>query len=83
MEAPGEFVHSDVPWVQNLVGPYALHTAYWHDNWGNLMSAGCLNVSPDDAKWLYEFTDPPSLPAGTASAGSRAPDPTTMVVIHG
>ncbi|HEX6765413.1 MAG TPA: L,D-transpeptidase, partial [Polyangiaceae bacterium] len=58
MEAPGEFIHSDVPWVQNLTGPYALHTAYWHDNWGNLMSAGCVNVSPDDAKWLYEFTEP-------------------------
>lgn len=83
MEAPGEFVHSDVPWVQNLVGPYALHTAYWHDNWGKLMSAGCVNVSPDDAKWLYEFTDP-KVPSGwhgvrwVPKAG-----PTTMVIIHG
>jgi hypothetical protein len=83
MEAPGEFVHSDVPWVQNLVGPYALHTAYWHDNWGNLMSAGCVNVSPDDAKWLYEFTDPKVPPGWHGVRWLPREGPTTMVVIHG
>jgi hypothetical protein len=83
MEAPGEFIHSDVPWVQNLTGPYALHTAYWHDNWGNLMSAGCVNVSPDDAKWLYEFTEP-AVPEGWhAVRWVPREGPSTLVVIHG
>ena len=83
MEAPGEFIHSDVPWVQNLTGPYALHTAYWHDNWGNLMSAGCVNVSPDDAKWLYGFTEP-EVPAGWhAVRWIPRQGPSTLVVIHG
>ncbi len=58
MEAPGEFVHSDVPWTQNFSGPHALHGAYWHDDWGELKSAGCINVSPKDGKWLFEFTEP-------------------------
>jgi lipoprotein-anchoring transpeptidase ErfK/SrfK len=58
MEAPGEFIHSDVPWTQNFSGPHALHGAYWHDDWGNLKSGGCVNVSPIDGKWLYEFTEP-------------------------
>jgi hypothetical protein len=83
MEAPGEFVHSDVPWVQNLTGPYALHTAYWHDNWGNLMSAGCVNVSPDDAKWLYEFTEPKVPEGWHAVRWVPREGPATVVVIHG
>lgn len=58
MESPTKMVHSDVPWTQNFSGPHALHGAYWHDNWGNLMSAGCINVSPQDGRWLYEFTEP-------------------------
>jgi hypothetical protein len=51
-------VHMDVPWTQNFSGPHAIHSAYWHDDWGNLKSAGCVNVSPQDGKWLFEFTEP-------------------------
>jgi hypothetical protein len=83
MEAPGEFVHSDVPWVQNVTGPYAIHSAYWHDNWGNLMSAGCVNVSPDDAKWLYGFTEP-AVPEGWHGVRWLPKlGPSTIVVLHG
>lgn len=63
MVAPGEFVHSDVPFAQNVTGPYAIHGAYWHDNWGRPQSGGCINLSPIDAKWLFDFTEP-HLPAG-------------------
>lgn len=52
-------VHGDVPWTQNFSGPHAIHSAYWHDDWGNLKSAGCVNVAPIDGKWLFEFTEPP------------------------
>jgi len=51
-------VHSEVPWTQNFSGPHAIHSAYWHDDWGNLKSAGCVNVAPRDGKWLFEFTEP-------------------------
>lgn len=63
MVDPGELVHSDVPFAQNIVGPYAIHAAYWHDNWGRPQSGGCINLSPVDAKWLFDFTDPP-MPEG-------------------
>jgi hypothetical protein len=63
MEAPNQFIHSEVPWTQNFRGPHALHGAYWHDNWGHGMSAGCINVSPADGRYLFEFTEP-SVPAG-------------------
>ena len=51
-------VHADVPWTQNFSGPHALHSAYWHDDFGKLKSAGCVNISPLDGKWLFEFSEP-------------------------
>jgi L,D-transpeptidase-like protein len=59
MVSRSEQIHSAVPWAQNFSGPYALHAAYWHDDWGELKSGGCINVSPLDGRWLfYEFTEP-------------------------
>lgn len=31
----------------------ALHGAYWHNNFGNKMSHGCVNLPLDFAAWLY------------------------------
>jgi len=82
MQAPGEYVHSDVPWTQNFQKPYAIHAAYWHNNWGNPQSGGCINVSPIDGKWLFGFTEP-ALPKGWHAQRWRpelgAP---TLLVIH-
>jgi hypothetical protein len=58
MIAPNELVHSAVPWAQNFQGPYALHGEYWHDDFGQPKSGGCINVSPKDGKWLFEFSEP-------------------------
>ncbi len=75
-------VHADVPWTQNFSGPHALHGAYWHDDWGDLKSAGCVNVSPRDGKWLFEFTEP-TVPQGWHGVRylSRY-GPATLFVIH-
>ena len=51
-------VHSEVQFVQNFHGPHALHGAYWHDAWGELKSGGCVNLSPTDSKFMFEWTDP-------------------------
>ncbi len=32
---------------------YYLHGAYWHNNFGNPMSHGCVNIAYEDAEWLY------------------------------
>lgn len=82
MSSPDDLVHSDVPFVQNIVKPYALHGAYWHDNWGNPQSGGCVNLAPIDAKWLFEFSEP-ELPSGWHAVRWRPSlDPTTLVVLH-
>lgn len=48
----------DVPFVQYFHKGYALHGAYWHDDFGKVRSHGCVNLAPRDAAWLFEWTDP-------------------------
>jgi hypothetical protein len=82
MVAPGDLIHSDVPFVQNIVKPYALHGAYWHENWGNPQSAGCINLAPVDAKWLFDFSEP-EVPKGWHAVRWLPNDgPATIVILH-
>ena len=34
---------------------YYLHGAYWHNNFGHPMSHGCINISYENAAWLYNW----------------------------
>ena len=36
---------------------YGIHGDYWHDNFGNTMSHGCVNLRPDDAGLLFHWTE--------------------------
>lgn len=45
----------DVPWILYYDGDRALHGAYWHDNFGIRASHGCVNLSPRDSRWLFDF----------------------------
>jgi hypothetical protein len=82
MEAPNEYIHADVPWAQNFHGPHALHGAYWHDDWGNLKSGGCINVSPLDGKDLFGWTEP-AIPEGWHGVRWLPwQGPATLLVVH-
>ncbi len=39
-------------------GGVAIHSTYWHNNYGEPMSHGCVNVSPEDAKFIYRWSRP-------------------------
>ncbi|SET92513.1 L,D-transpeptidase family protein [Stigmatella erecta] len=56
-----------VPWTMFFQGNFALHTAYWHDRWGEPVSHGCINLSPRDARALYRWTGP-EVPQGWSMA---------------
>ncbi len=58
-EEGDEFDLRDVPFVQYFKDGYALHAAYWHEDFGRPRSHGCVNLSPIDAAWIFGFTDPP------------------------
>lgn len=53
-----EFDFRDVPFVQYFTEGFALHAAYWHDEFGTPRSHGCVNLSPIDAAWLFQWTTP-------------------------
>lgn len=46
----------DVPWVMYFNGDQAFHGAYWHNNFGHRMSAGCVNMPPAKAKKIYDWS---------------------------
>jgi hypothetical protein len=48
----------NVPYHIYFKESYAIHGAYWHDNFGLRQSHGCVNTSPLDAKWLFDWTMP-------------------------
>ena len=53
-----------VPWVAYFHwSGVAFHGTYWHNDYGTPKSAGCVNMKPDDARWLYRWTMP-VVPAG-------------------
>ena len=56
--AGDEFDFRDVPFVQYFTEGFALHAAYWHDEFGTPRSHGCVNLAPIDAAWLFGWTDP-------------------------
>ena len=80
MTGPGYYL-PNVPYVMYFQGGYALHGAYWHNNWGTPMSHGCVNLRREDAKWLYEWTDP-VVPEGAKSVASGPGNLGTWVLVH-
>ncbi|HLB47383.1 MAG TPA: L,D-transpeptidase [Anaerolineales bacterium] len=36
----------------------AIHSTYWHNDYGRPRSHGCLNCNPEAAKWLFRWTTP-------------------------
>ena len=51
-KAPNYYTQN-VPWVMYYNGDEALHGAYWHNNFGNRMSHGCVNMPLGAAEFAY------------------------------
>lgn len=45
----------DVPYAMYYDGGYAIHGAYWHDNFGTPVSHGCVNVAVKQARQLFNW----------------------------
>ena len=46
-----------VPFVMYFYKDYAIHGTYWHNNFGQPMSHGCVNMKTAEAEWMYDFAD--------------------------
>ena len=56
MEGEDYFLE-DVPWVMYFYQGYGFHGVWWHANWGNPMSHGCVNQPNEMAEWLFDFAE--------------------------
>jgi lipoprotein-anchoring transpeptidase ErfK/SrfK len=54
MRGPG-YDLPNVPSVMYFYAGYAIHGAYWHNNFGQTMSHGCVNMRLDEAAALYDW----------------------------
>jgi len=54
MRGPG-YDTPDVPWTMYYSGGFAIHGAYWHNNFGTPVSHGCVNLRVEEAKVLYHW----------------------------
>ncbi|MBU1069656.1 L,D-transpeptidase [Myxococcota bacterium] len=83
MGATEKYSVDDVPWAMFFFLGQALHGAYWHTDFGNRRSHGCVNLTPIDAKWIYEWMEP-AVPPGWLEVyvNEDSPVPGTTVVVR-
>ena len=79
---PRRFWIADVPWTMYFKRPYAIHGSYWHEDFGHRKSGGCVNLSPHDAKYVFEWTRP-ELPRSWGSVQGYGMGGGTFVLIEG
>lgn len=70
----------DVPWTMYFQGNYALHGAFWHNQFGRVRSHGCVNLAPVDARWLFGWSTP-TVPTAWHGVFARNATAGTFVVV--
>lgn len=56
MSGPGYYLPG-VPWVMYFYQGYAIHGTYWHNNFGQPMSHGCVNLPTPEAQWFFNWAE--------------------------
>ena len=58
-EDAGVYDLPGVPWVSFFTGSgIAFHGTYWHNDYGRPRSHGCINLTCDDSKFIYRWSNP-------------------------
>lgn len=75
----------NVPWVMFFAGDgvsqadgFSIHGAYWHNNFGHPMSHGCINMTPEDAKTIFDWATPNTTGPRTYATDQDAGTPITI-----
>lgn len=82
--AAGDAYHvTEVKNVQYFHEDYGFHGTYWHSNFGTPMSRGCVNMTEEDAKWLFDWASPTMYAADDDGwMFSTDVNPGTLVLVH-
>ncbi|MDD5438426.1 MAG: L,D-transpeptidase [Patescibacteria group bacterium] len=54
---PDNYDLGNVPYNLRVMPHKYIHYAYWHNNFGHVMSHGCINVNLANIKWIYRWAD--------------------------
>ncbi|MDO8498905.1 MAG: L,D-transpeptidase [bacterium] len=71
----------NVPFNMFFNQGYAVHGAYWHNNFGHPMSHGCVNSPISQAAWLFDWSGP-VLAEGQNAVRATSDNPGTRVFVH-
>lgn len=71
----------DVPWTMYFDGNFALHGAFWHNQFGRVRSHGCVNLAPYDARYLFMWSTPTLPPSWHGVFSTRENGGTYVVVV--
>ncbi len=55
--SPDNYDLGNVPYNLRVMPHKYIHYAYWHNNFGHVMSHGCINVNLANIKWVYRWAD--------------------------
>lgn len=47
----------DVPYTMYFHEDFGIHGTYWHNNFGQPMSHGCVNLPSEDAEWFFRWAE--------------------------
>ena len=68
-----------IPWICYLTeSGISFHGTYWHNDFGKPRSHGCINLTQDDARWIYRWTNP-NVPTGQRIRNAK--DGTKVTII--
>lgn len=73
VERRKEWVVDEVPFVAFYKGNFALHGAWWHNDFGRPKSHGCVNIAPAAAQALFSWLAP-DVPEGWYAVASYYPE---------
>jgi lipoprotein-anchoring transpeptidase ErfK/SrfK len=79
----GGYDLAGVGWTLLFTGDgVAIHSTFWHNDYGTPRSHGCINAKPDDAKWVFRWTAP-HVPLNPGDVSVPMPGGTIIEVIEG
>jgi lipoprotein-anchoring transpeptidase ErfK/SrfK len=68
-----------VPWICYFTeSGISFHGTYWHNNFGHPRSHGCINLTPQAARWIYRWTMP-VVPPGAIMTYERYGTPINVI----
>lgn len=47
----------DVKWNLRIYDHIYIHWAWWHNNFGQAVSHGCVNANAENAEWIFKFAE--------------------------